>query len=137
MSAEEKRQLLAELLAEQESTKSNDGVTPSKDFDLSSGSPSPGSLQRFPLSPAQQRLWFIDQLQPGLTVYTIPAALRWSGDLNVPVLQRCLDEIVSRHEILRARFVAEGGTPWQVFDQQSVFSFEESPPRFGAAWRTS
>ncbi|MCP4194827.1 MAG: amino acid adenylation domain-containing protein [Planctomycetaceae bacterium] len=126
MSAEEKRQLLAELLAEQESTKSNDGVTPSKDFDLSSGSPSPGSLQRFPLSPAQQRLWFIDQLQPGLTVYTIPAALRWSGDLNVPVLQRCLDEIVSRHEILRARFVAEGGTPWQVFDQQSVFSFEES-----------
>src|SRR5215213_4758559 len=65
-----------------------------------------------PLSFAQQRLWFIDQLAPGGTVYNIPLAVRLSGALNVPALEQTLNEIIRRHEVLRTSFV--------VVDQQSV-----------------
>ena len=66
-----------------------------------------------PLSFAQQRLWFINQLQPEETVYTIPAALRLQGDLSINILKRCLNTIVARHEILRTQFVAGENAPVQ------------------------
>jgi amino acid adenylation domain-containing protein/non-ribosomal peptide synthase protein (TIGR01720 family) len=67
-----------------------------------------------PLSFAQQRLWFLEQLQPGSPLYNLPSALRLAGPLDVAVLRRALDEIVRRHESLRTTFIAEHGLPAQV-----------------------
>ncbi|HVG20293.1 MAG TPA: amino acid adenylation domain-containing protein, partial [Blastocatellia bacterium] len=67
-----------------------------------------------PLSFAQQGLWFLDQLEPANTAYNIPAAIRLSGKLDVKALERSLNEIVHRHEVLRTRFVAIDGRPAQV-----------------------
>ena len=60
------------------------------------------------LSFAQQRLWFFDQLEPGLSAYNIPAAVRLKGPLNLAALEQSLNEIVKRHESLRTTF-REGG----------------------------
>ena len=57
-----------------------------------------------PLSFSQQRLWIIHQLVPGIPFYNLPSAQRVIGDLNVPVFERCLDEIIRRHESLRTVF---------------------------------
>ncbi|HZD93413.1 MAG TPA: condensation domain-containing protein, partial [Candidatus Sulfotelmatobacter sp.] len=70
----------------------------------------------FPASFAQQRLWFIDQLAPGRATYNLPGALRVRGKLDVAVLERTLQEITRRHEMLRTRFVALDGEPQQVIE---------------------
>ena len=57
-----------------------------------------------PLSFSQQRLWFLDQFDPGSAVYNLPIALRLSGALDVSALERSLQEIVRRHEALRTTF---------------------------------
>ncbi len=67
-----------------------------------------------PLSFAQQRLWFIDQLAPGNSAYNIPAAVRFKGPLNVVALEQSLNEIVKRHETLRTIFAMVDGGPVQV-----------------------
>ncbi|MBN8226492.1 amino acid adenylation domain-containing protein [Corallococcus macrosporus] len=67
-----------------------------------------------PLSFAQQRLWFLDRLQPGSVHYNIPAALRLDGPLDTEALVRGLRELVHRHEALRTTFHArEDGEPVQ------------------------
>jgi amino acid adenylation domain-containing protein len=71
--------------------------------------------QPLPLSWSQQRLWFLDQLDPGASVaYHMPARLRLRGPLDRAALQGALDRIVARHEVLRTRFVAVDGQPMQV-----------------------
>ncbi|HEX5873143.1 MAG TPA: amino acid adenylation domain-containing protein, partial [Pyrinomonadaceae bacterium] len=67
-----------------------------------------------PLSFAQQRLWFLDQLEPGLVAYNVPAAVRLVGKLDVAVLNWSLNEIVRRHESLRTTFDSVAGRPVQV-----------------------
>jgi amino acid adenylation domain-containing protein len=57
-----------------------------------------------PLSFAQQRLWFLDQLEPGSAGYNLPGALRLCGPLDVAALERSLNAIVARHEALRTSF---------------------------------
>ncbi|MCC5602612.1 non-ribosomal peptide synthetase [Nostoc favosum] len=64
-----------------------------------------------PLSFAQQRLWFLEQLQPGSATYNIPTAVRLTGSLNITVLARSLNEIVRRHEVLRTQFPTIDGNP--------------------------
>jgi surfactin family lipopeptide synthetase A len=68
---------------------------------------------QIPLSFAQQRLWFVDQWDPGSPVYNIRHVLRLSGPLNVRALERSLNEIVRRHEVLRTRFPTVDGLPVQ------------------------
>jgi amino acid adenylation domain-containing protein len=69
--------------------------------------------QDLPLSFAQQRLWFLDRLNPGSAVYNIASAFLLSGDLNVAALAGSLREIVRRHSILRATFVRIDDRPVQ------------------------
>ena len=64
-----------------------------------------------PLSYAQQRLWFLEQLVPGGVSYNIPAVLRLRGRLDVRALQESLQEVARRHEILRTTFRSVTGTP--------------------------
>ncbi|HVG07975.1 MAG TPA: amino acid adenylation domain-containing protein, partial [Thermoanaerobaculia bacterium] len=74
-----------------------------------------------PLSHAQQRLWLIDQLEPGSPLYNMPGALRVQGPLDGAVLSLCLGEIVRRHEALRTVFAAQDGTPVQVIRPAAPF----------------
>src|SRR5581483_4156239 len=67
-----------------------------------------------PLSFAQQRLWFIDQLEGKSPIYNMPVALRVRGPLHVPAMESALTEIVRRHESLRTVFRVAGGDPVQV-----------------------
>ncbi|HWS53698.1 MAG TPA: amino acid adenylation domain-containing protein, partial [Pyrinomonadaceae bacterium] len=67
-----------------------------------------------PLSYAQQRLWFLDQLRPGDATYNIPAAVRLRRSLNVTAMEGAFSEIIRRHEILRTTFPAVDGRPRQV-----------------------
>jgi amino acid adenylation domain-containing protein len=67
-----------------------------------------------PLSFAQQRLWFLDQLDPGSTMYNMYGAFRLTGRLDIPALERSLNEIVRRHEALRTTFRSIEGSPQQV-----------------------
>lgn len=66
-----------------------------------------------PSSFAQERLWFLDQLEPGTTVYNVPGALRIRGPLKVATLGQSLNEIVRRHEALRTTFSFVEGKPVQ------------------------
>ncbi len=68
----------------------------------------------FPLTFAQLRLWFLDQLEPGQTSYLIPWALRIRGKLDVAAITSSLQQIVARHEIFRTTFIAAEGEPMQV-----------------------
>src|SRR3712207_4810908 len=73
-----------------------------------------GRTRTAPTSFAQERLWFIDRLEPGSATYNIPAALRLTGALDERALKRALGEIVRRHEALRTVFTEVDGTPVQV-----------------------
>ena len=70
-----------------------------------------------PLSFAQQRLWFLDQLQPGTVAYNVPGTFRLAGRLDVAALEWSLNEIIRRHEVLRASFPAVDGTARQVIPE--------------------
>ena len=74
-----------------------------------------------PLSFAQARLWFLDQLQPGGSAYNIPAAFLLSGYIDVRVLETAVNEILRRHEALRTTFPAVDGQPVQRISQPSEF----------------
>jgi amino acid adenylation domain-containing protein len=67
-----------------------------------------------PLSFAQQRLWFLDQLVPDSAFYNLPLAVRLSGPLNLSALEQSLSEVLKRHEVLRTTFPAIEGEPVQI-----------------------
>ncbi|HYH79588.1 MAG TPA: condensation domain-containing protein, partial [Longimicrobium sp.] len=91
---------------------------------------------RLPLSFAQERLWFIDRLEPGSAVYNLSAALRLGGALDGAALERSLSEIVRRHEALRTVFAEADGSPVQVIAPFVGFSLPvEDLSELGAADR--
>jgi Condensation domain len=75
----------------------------------------------FPLSFAQQRLWFIDQLQPGNIALNISQSIRLTGKLNVKALQETFNEVIRRHEIFRTTFTSMDGQPIQVIAPPQTF----------------
>src|SRR3990172_1624676 len=109
LSPDEKRPLLAKLLREKAS-----------------------QLKNLPLSFAQQRLWFRAQMEPNSPLYNISRAVRLSGALNIEALQKTLDAIVARHEVLRTTFVSVDRGPVQVIAESqpvemSVIDLSEWP----------
>ncbi len=70
--------------------------------------------RNLPLSYAQQRLWFLEQMEPGTSVYLIPAAVRLSGPLDADALERAVNQVVSRHVVLRTHFAVVDDLPVQV-----------------------
>lgn len=77
-----------------------------------------------PLSSGQERLWFLDRLEPNSPLYNIPTALRLTGELNEEALRDALNEIVRRHEALRTTFASNEGAPVQKVNASSVVPFE-------------
>jgi len=75
-----------------------------------------------PLSFSQQRLWFLDQMEPANSAFYIPCVVRLSGDLRVDALEKSFNEIIRRHESLRTTFVAVKGQPSQVIATEMPFS---------------
>ncbi|MDZ7269339.1 MAG: amino acid adenylation domain-containing protein [candidate division KSB1 bacterium] len=102
LSVEAKRALLAQLLKQK-------GATPSSCF---------------PLSFAQQRLWYLDQLEPGSAAYHLPLAVRLKGPLNVAALEEACVQILARHESLRTTFELVEGEPRQRIAPPAPFKLE-------------
>ncbi|MFI9631093.1 non-ribosomal peptide synthase/polyketide synthase [Nocardia sp. NPDC051929] len=76
--------------------------------------------ERVPLSPAQQRMWFLNRFDRSSTAYNIPVALRLSGRLDVPALRAALGDVVARHEALRTRYPEIDGEPVQLVEPATV-----------------
>ena len=74
--------------------------------------------ENLPLSFAQQRLWFLAQLEPDSYVYNIPIAHRLTGKLNFAALEQSLRAIIARHESLRTNFLVKDGQPTQIIHNQ-------------------
>ena len=70
----------------------------------------------FPLSAAQQRLWFLEQLVGKSPFYNVPGAVEIQGVLDANLLQRCFSETIRRHQVLRTRFAKQNGEPVQIVD---------------------
>ena len=79
----------------------------------------------FPLSFAQQRLWFLSQFQQDIAAYNVAGGVRMEGPLSVAALERALDEIVRRHESLRTTFRQVEGEPVQVITSPQAFHLQE------------
>ena len=90
----------------------------------SSGSAIPGSLgeplYRFPTSLAQQSFWYLDRLEPGNPCWNIAVRFRLVGPLGVPLLQRSIDELVRRHDVLRTSFALIDGALAQIVHSEAA-----------------
>ena len=78
----------------------------------------PEAFNAFPLSFSQRRLWFLNQLEPSSTAYNIPFAIEISGSLNIDILEKSINKIVERHEILRSVIISVKETPLQFINKQ-------------------
>src|SRR5581483_8263148 len=81
--------------------------------------------QAMPLSFAQERLWFIEQMESGTGTYNIPAGVRLEGWLSTAALEQALREVVRRHEVLRTSFIETEGEPLQVIAETVGLGLDE------------
>lgn len=79
---------------------------------------------RLPLSFAQERLWFVEQLNPGTPTYNIVLGLSLTGRLSVAGMEQAVSEIIRRNEILRTRFPAKDGRPTQTIAAAGTFGVD-------------
>ena len=86
--------------------------------------PQPRDTDTFPCSFAQERLWFLDQLEPNQPIYNIPDTHSFKGPLDLEAMQRSLSEIVRRHELLRTTFQMVDGKPMQVIAPPPPFPLQ-------------
>ncbi|NPC52754.1 non-ribosomal peptide synthetase, partial [Corallococcus exiguus] len=105
----EKREQLLRKMAERQQASG----APAKDL-APAPRPARAASEPSPLSFAQQRLWFLDRMEPGTTLFNLPAAFRLRGPLDVKALGRAFNALVERHESLRTRFMEQDGQPVQV-----------------------
>src|SRR5476649_2739656 len=82
------------------------------------------SADQFSTSFAQQRLWFLEQYEPGTGLYNIPAACRIKGGLRLDVLERSLNAIIQRHEALRTTFAVDNDLPVQVVARKAALQIK-------------
>ncbi|MGE5820860.1 MAG: amino acid adenylation domain-containing protein [Deltaproteobacteria bacterium] len=101
-----KRALLDLLLREEGMAPAHNETIPRRHSDAS-----------IPLSFAQERLWYLDQLEPNSPLYNVSRALRLRGPLDVKALRKALDRLVGRHEMLRTTITAVNGIPVQIVGQ--------------------
>ncbi|MCP4662493.1 MAG: hypothetical protein GY856_44415, partial [bacterium] len=106
-----KRRTLAQQLAKEQGLDSQEPIDPQ-----------PRDRGPLPLSFSQERLWFLNQLEPESDAYNLYYALRLEGELAVPALQGSFREVVRRHESLRTTFVAGDGKPVQVIHAPPAFT---------------
>jgi amino acid adenylation domain-containing protein len=111
---------MSDLLIPIGNLSSDAGKAPNK-----TGPKQPLKARAYPLSYAQQRLWFVEQLEPATAAYSIPCALRLEGALNRPALKHSLNEIVRRHETLRTSVVVHEGRPVQKIASELELEIEE------------
>ncbi|MEO8153226.1 MAG: amino acid adenylation domain-containing protein [Rhizobacter sp.] len=83
------------------------------------------SSDALPLSSGQQRLWFVDRLDPGRPVFNERFAVRLRGAIDVPTLERALNRIVERHEVLRTHYLEVDGSPCLAIADQLVVTVDE------------
>src|SRR5262245_17813605 len=88
--------------------------------------PCRGQRDNVPLSFAQELLWLLDQLNPNLSVYSVPRAMRITGPLQVEALRCALDAIVNRHEVLRTTFSLQNGQPVQVVKDWAAVEWRQA-----------
>src|SRR5881394_1296457 len=83
--------------------------------------------RRTPLSLAQRRLWFLEQMEPNSALYNMQHVARLRGPLEIEALQQALQAVVNRHESLRTRIALRDGEPWQVItdDVRVELPFED------------
>ncbi|HXE42823.1 MAG TPA: condensation domain-containing protein, partial [Candidatus Baltobacteraceae bacterium] len=75
-----------------------------------------------PISFAQERMWFVDQLQPNFPIHNVPIALRLEGEINFAALESAFNEILHRHEVFRMVFRNQNGKPVAVTEAPKPFS---------------
>ena len=107
--------------------------------------PHPGPADRPPLSFAQERLWFLDQLTPGSAAYVLPIAVRVRGGLDEQALRRALVAVLARHEPLRTTFPPDGdgsptahvqaAQPADIASQTSIETADFTAAAAAARWR--
>jgi len=93
----------------------------------------PPEMFALPVSSCQKRLWFLEQFQPGNPLYNVPIAVRIEGPLDATALERAVNQIIQRHEILRTCFDSQNGEPVQVIAPSlswklSAVDLESHPP---------
>ncbi|PYP84307.1 MAG: non-ribosomal peptide synthetase, partial [Candidatus Angelobacter sp. Gp1-AA117] len=111
---EEERELLRRLLEREGLSAPGAQSSAQEQTSISSTDGSVTRASLFPLSYEQEQLWFLDRFNPGTAFYNVPMTLRLKGGLDVALLERSLQEVVRRHEILRTCFVTdEHGHPMQ------------------------
>ncbi len=114
--------LQVSLIPEEQEKRGNENTIARRRDETTSERPSGEKpIRTAPLSFAQQRLWFLDQYEPGNILYNIPAAIRLHGALDVTALERSFDTILKRHEALRTTFAVVGERPVQVINEAQDF----------------
>ena len=123
-----KRELLARLLQERSAKQRANTIQPGKGSSAqlaAGGEPPLRQISRdsdLPLSFGQERIWFLEELQPESLFYNILSRISLKGELNVEALRQSIEAVVARHEVLRASFTTVNNVPVQRIAQPTPWS---------------